>query len=106
MMFPFLIFIVVAGSIIGGYYAIAYLPGYYAARQLDRRLRDEVIDVTLPGEELPLGHLHPITQGRLHGVQNVRRGHEDYVRQVKGYAKIVIAEAVVLFGIEYFEQRR
>ena len=40
-----------------------------AAEELDRRLREEVIDVTLPGEELPLGHLHPITQ--------VRRAVED-----------------------------
>jgi phenylalanyl-tRNA synthetase alpha chain len=31
---------------------------------LDRRLREEVVDVTLPGEELPVGHLHPITQVR------------------------------------------
>src|SRR5471030_305694 len=35
-----------------------------AGAELDRRLREEVIDVTLPGEELPLGHLHPITQVR------------------------------------------
>jgi phenylalanyl-tRNA synthetase alpha chain len=35
-----------------------------ADEELERRLRDEVIDVTLPGEELPLGHLHPITQIR------------------------------------------
>ena len=40
-----------------------------ADEELDRRLREEVIDVTLPGEELPLGHLHPITQ--------VRRAVED-----------------------------
>ena len=32
--------------------------------ELDRRLRDEIVDVTLPGEQLPLGHLHPITQVR------------------------------------------
>ena len=31
---------------------------------LDRRLRDEVVDVTLPGEQLQVGHLHPITQVR------------------------------------------
>jgi phenylalanyl-tRNA synthetase alpha chain len=37
--------------------------------ELDRRLREEVVDVTLPGEELPLGNLHPITQ--------VRRAVED-----------------------------
>ena len=40
-----------------------------AGDELDRRLREEVVDVTLPGEELPLGSLHPITQ--------VRRAVED-----------------------------
>ena len=35
-----------------------------ADEELERRLREEVVDVTLPGEELPLGHLHPITQVR------------------------------------------
>src|SRR5690348_18221442 len=32
--------------------------------ELDRRLREEIVDVTLPGEQLPVGHLHPITQVR------------------------------------------
>jgi phenylalanyl-tRNA synthetase alpha chain len=32
--------------------------------ELDRSLREDVVDVTLPGEALPLGHLHPITQTR------------------------------------------
>jgi phenylalanyl-tRNA synthetase alpha chain len=32
--------------------------------ELERRLRDEVVDVTLPGEQLTVGHLHPITQVR------------------------------------------
>ncbi len=31
---------------------------------LDRALREEVVDVTLPGEELPVGHLHPTTHIR------------------------------------------
>jgi phenylalanyl-tRNA synthetase alpha chain len=35
-----------------------------AREQLDRTLRDDVVDVTLPGELLPLGQLHPITQTR------------------------------------------
>ena len=35
-----------------------------ADEDLERRLREEVVDVTLPGEEQPLGHLHPITQVR------------------------------------------
>jgi phenylalanyl-tRNA synthetase alpha chain len=32
--------------------------------ELDRTLREDVVDVTLPGEELPVGQLHPITQTR------------------------------------------
>ncbi len=32
--------------------------------ELDRSLTEETVDVTLPGEQLPLGHLHPITQVR------------------------------------------
>jgi phenylalanyl-tRNA synthetase alpha chain len=32
--------------------------------ELDRKLREDVVDVTLPGEQLPVGHLHPITQTR------------------------------------------
>jgi phenylalanyl-tRNA synthetase alpha chain len=32
--------------------------------ELDRALTEDVVDVTLPGEELPLGSLHPITQVR------------------------------------------
>jgi phenylalanyl-tRNA synthetase alpha chain len=31
---------------------------------LDRRLSEEVVDVTLPGERFPVGNLHPITQVR------------------------------------------
>jgi phenylalanyl-tRNA synthetase alpha chain len=49
--------------------AIAARAQQLARAELDRRLREEVVDVTLPGEELPLGHLHPITQ--------VRRAVED-----------------------------
>jgi tight adherence protein B len=44
MMLPFIIFVVVAGSIVGGYFAIALLPGVFAARRLDRRLRDVSTD--------------------------------------------------------------
>jgi phenylalanyl-tRNA synthetase alpha chain len=35
-----------------------------ADAELDRRLREEVVDVTLPGRRPRLGHLHPITQTR------------------------------------------
>ncbi len=39
-----LAFLVMAGTIVGGYAAVTYLPGMMAARKLDRRLRD----VSLP----------------------------------------------------------
>ena len=32
--------------------------------ELERTLTEDVVDVTLPGDALPLGHLHPITQTR------------------------------------------
>ena len=32
--------------------------------ELERTLTEDVVDVTLPGDPLPLGHLHPITQTR------------------------------------------
>jgi tight adherence protein B len=44
MFLAFLVFVVVAGSIIGGYYAVTLLPGVFAARRLDRRLRDVSTD--------------------------------------------------------------
>jgi len=44
--------------------AVAAREQALADEELDRRLRDEVVDVTLPGTPLPLGHLHPITQTR------------------------------------------
>jgi phenylalanyl-tRNA synthetase alpha chain len=34
------------------------------AAELEQALAGEVVDVTLPGEQLPLGHLHPTTQIR------------------------------------------
>jgi tight adherence protein B len=40
MLLAFAVFIVVTGAIVGGYYAVTWLPGALAARRLDRRLRD------------------------------------------------------------------
>ncbi len=48
---------------------LAARAAHLEREEVERRLREEVIDVTLPGEPFPLGHLHPITQ--------VRRAVED-----------------------------
>ena len=44
MLPAFIVFVVVAGSIVGGYVAIARLPAIFAARRLDRRIRDVSTD--------------------------------------------------------------
>ena len=40
MVMALLVFALVAGAIIGGYYAVTLLPGYLAAKRLDQRLHD------------------------------------------------------------------
>ena len=46
MLLPLLVFAVVTGAIVGGYYAVTMLPGVLAARRLDRRLHDVWTDET------------------------------------------------------------
>ena len=40
MMLPLLAFVLISGTIFGGYMAVTYLPGLLASRRLERRLRD------------------------------------------------------------------
>ena len=60
MLLALLVFVIVAGSIIGGYFAVTLLPGVFAARALDRRLRDVSTDDPEPdaksGDESVLKH--------------------------------------------------
>src|SRR4051795_23188 len=49
MLIALVIFIIVTGSIVGGYYAAVNLPGFLAARKMDQRLR-EVAAPTGAGE--------------------------------------------------------
>jgi len=44
MLAALLVFLLVSGSIVGGYFAATMLPGVLAARRLDRRLRDVSTD--------------------------------------------------------------
>ena len=41
--------------------AVATRQAELERAELDRALTEDVVDVTLPGDELPVGHLHPIT---------------------------------------------
>jgi len=40
MMLPFLAFVLISGTIFGGYMIVTYLPGFLAGRRLEQRLRD------------------------------------------------------------------
>jgi phenylalanyl-tRNA synthetase alpha chain len=44
--------------------AVADREAELARRELEQRLTGETVDVTLPGEDTAVGHLHPITQTR------------------------------------------
>ena len=44
--------------------AVAARQAELERAELDRALTEDVVDVTLPGDQLPLGALHPITQVR------------------------------------------
>jgi tight adherence protein B len=48
MLLSVLVFIVATGGLIAAYYAATELPGYLAARRVDRRLRDVTMDVAEP----------------------------------------------------------
>ena len=44
MLLPLLVFVVVVGAVLGGYYAVTELPKMAAARRLESRLHDIVVD--------------------------------------------------------------
>ena len=50
--------------------------------------------------------LHAVLQRRRHRVEHVRGADEEHLRQIERHVEIVIAERIVLFRIEGFEQRR
>jgi tight adherence protein B len=61
MLLPFIIFVAVSVTIIGGYFAAAQLPAILAERRLDRRLRDvstdsAAADPNAPPDETVLKH--------------------------------------------------
>ena len=61
MMLPLLVFLFVAGSIVGGYFAITILPDKFAARELDRRLRDVGTGAGEVESESTHAHVHVYT---------------------------------------------
>ena len=65
--------------------AVAERRAALEREELEQRLAGETIDVTLPGDELPLGHLHPTTQTR-RAIEDAFLGlgyHARYDREVE-----------------------
>jgi len=70
----FFVFIVVAGTIIGGYFAVTILPERFAARKLDRRLRDMGSDGEAPSEGVGDTVVKRALEGPLPGVDRLVAG--------------------------------
>ena len=88
-------------------------------RELDLLGRQPVILHLLPDQVLEgdlqllflgvageLEDLHAVAQRRRDRIEDVGRRHEQDLGQVERHVEIVIAERVVLLGVEHFEQRR
>jgi tight adherence protein B len=74
MLIALVIFLIVTGSIVGGYFAAVNLPGFLAARKLDQRLRE----VATPAGEVESGSDDSIVKraqkGALPGVDRLIEG--------------------------------
>ena len=70
----FFVFVVVAGTIVGGYFAVTILPERFAARKLDLRLRDSGSDGEAPSEGVGETVVKRALEGPLPGVDRLVAG--------------------------------
>jgi tight adherence protein B len=70
----FFVFVVVTGTIIGGYFAVTILPERFAARKLDLRLRDMGSDGEAPSEGVGETVVKRALEGPLPGVDRLVAG--------------------------------
>ena len=68
------VFVVVAGTIVGGYFAVMILPERFAARKLDLRLRDSGSDGEAPSEGVGETVVKRALEGPLPGVDRLVAG--------------------------------
>ena len=64
------------------------------------------LQLLLAGVAGDLEHLHAVQQRRRDGIQHVRRGDEDDVREIEVDLEVVVGEGVVLLRVQHLEQRR
>ena len=63
----------------------------------------QLLFLGVPGD---LEDLHPVAQRRRNRVEHVRRRDEQHLGQIERHVEVVIAERVVLLGVEHLEERR
>ncbi len=61
-------------------------------------------DLLVLGVAVQLHQVHPVQQRARHGLQHVRGGDEHHIREVELDLQVVVAEGVVLRGVEDLEQ--
>jgi hypothetical protein len=64
------------------------------------------LELLLFGVAGELDDLHAVAQRARDGVEHVRRGDEQNLRQVEVDREVIVAEVRILLGIEHLEQRR
>ena len=74
MLLPLVVFLFVAGTIIGGYAAVTWLPGVVAGRRLDRRLRDVSMDGAGADPSIDATVVKRAAEGPLPGVDRFMSG--------------------------------
>ena len=102
MMLTLFVFIVVSGTIIGGYFAVTILPEKFAARQLDRRLRDVGSDGEAPGESVSETVVKRALEGPLPGVDRLVAGTAAggrLARLIEQSGVKITPSAVALIGV-------
>jgi hypothetical protein len=63
------------------------------------------VDLFVLGVAAQRDHLHAVEQCRMDGAELICRGDEEHPRQVDGNLEVVVAEGVILRGVQYFEER-
>lgn len=74
MLLPIVVFLFVAGTIIGGWAAITYMPGAVASRRLDRRLREVSMDSASVDRSADATVVKRAVEGPLPGVDRLVAG--------------------------------
>ncbi len=74
MLLPIVVFLFVAGTVIGGYAALIYLPGAVAGRRLDRRLREVSMDGARADRSTDVTIVKRTVEGPLPGVDRLMSG--------------------------------